>query len=175
MISFQYKPQTAEEVRDLFDTYYQSLSKSEITDKQFTDVAGRIVLSWKPDFGRKFPSVKEFVDIAGVSASVIAEKAYNGIRGQIIEHGYNGQLFLSKSPAHRHHVAFKVISIMGGWVAITTAGVKKYNERKDEFIKLYQDFYYKEVPRVEYLLGSSDLSNERFLANYNSNQITKDN
>ena len=40
MISFQYKPQTAEEAKDLFETYYQSLSKLKVTDEQFTNVAG---------------------------------------------------------------------------------------------------------------------------------------
>ena len=128
MLCFQYKPQTAEEAKDLFETYYQALSKSEITEEQFSNVAGRMVLSWKPEYGRKFPSVKEIIDLAGVSTSSIAKKAHRALKIKIMKVGGYDCLDLGKE--YRHFVAMEAVRKMGGWFAVCQNGVEQWEKNK---------------------------------------------
>jgi hypothetical protein len=171
MISMQYKPQTAKEAEELIETYYKSFAKCGMDDKLMKSTAETLVLSYKPQYGRKFPAVVDFLDIAGLSASVIAENAFKGIRNRIKEYGMYRTLQLSENAQHRHHVAFKIIELMGGWMHIAGSGVRVWDEKKDHFKEMYESFYHKDVPEVEYLLGSSTEENKRFLAEYNKNQI----
>lgn len=169
MLCFQYKPQTADEAKELFETYYNALSKSEITDEQFSNVAGRMVLSWSPQFGRKFPSVKELSDLAGVSAQSIAEKAHRALKIKILKVGGYSCLDLGKE--HKHFVAMEAIRRLGGWFAICQQGVEQWEKNKKRFCTEFEDLYYSgKVPQKPLLCGS-DLRNQEFLARYNKNQI----
>lgn len=169
MICFQYKPQTAEEAKDLFETYYQALSKSEITDEQFANVAGRLVLSWKPDFGRKFPSVKEISDLSGVSAQAIAEMAHRALKSKIMSVGGYGCLDLGKE--HKHFVAMDAVRKLGGWFAVCQQGIEQWEKNKKRFCAEFEDIYYSGKVTKRPLLCGSDLRNQEFLAEYNKNQI----
>lgn len=173
MTSFQYKPQSKEEAKDLIDTYFKSFSKMGITDEILKNVAQRLILSWRPSYGVKFPFVKDFIDLAGVSASSIAERAFKGIRSRISETGNYKPLTLGEKPEaeHKRSVAFAVINHMGGWSSIGKSGIKVWDKREKEFLDLYEGFYYKEVPKIDYLLGNSNLNNQEFLEKYNTNQI----
>jgi len=169
MISFQYKPQTAEEAKDLFDTYYKSLSKLNVTDEQFSNVAGRLVLSWKPSFGRKFPVLSEISDLIGVSAHSIAEKAHRALKIKILKVGGYDCLDLGKE--HKHFVAMEAVRKLGGWYAICQQGIEQWEKNKKRFCTEFEDLYYSgSVPKKPLLCGS-DLRNQEFLAKYNKNQI----
>jgi hypothetical protein len=169
MICFQYKPQTQEEAKELFETYYQSLSKLKVTKDQFANVAGRLVLSWKPEFGRKFPAVSEITDLIGVSAQSIAETAHSVLKSKIMTIGGYDVLDLGKE--HRHFVAMEAVRKMGGWFAVCQNGVEQWERNKKRFCTEFENIYYSgNVPKKPLLCGS-DLRNQEYLAKYNSNQI----
>ena len=42
---------------------------------------------------------------------------------------------------------------MGGWTIVAGAGVHVWDKRKSEFLSIYEGMYYKEVPKIKYLLG----------------------
>lgn len=169
MLAFQYKPSTQNEYNELFSLYYNSFNESKITEKQLLDVAGRIIFTWEPNFGKKFPSVKKIIDLAGISASSIAEKAHSVIRGKIMKVGGYEPVDLGKE--HRHFVAMESIRKMGGWFAICQKGVEEWSRNKPRFIHEFEELYYTTDVPEKPLLGGSDLRNQEFLAEYNKNQI----
>ena len=169
MLAFQYKPSTENEYKEMLSLYYNSLSKSGVSEKKLIDVAGNMVFTWKPEFGRKFPSVKEIVDKAGVSPISIAEKAHGVIKNKIMTVG--GYEPLSLGFDHRHFVAMEVIRKMGGWFAVCQQGPEVWENNKNRFKEKFEQLYYeKEIPKKP-LLGQSDLRNQEFLSEYNKNQI----
>ena len=176
MISFQYRPQTQQEAKELIETYFKSFSKIGIDDTILSNVAERLIYTWKPQFGVKFPPVKDFIDIAGVSASSIGEKAFKAIESRIKTLGNYHPLELGEKPEaeHKRSVTFEVIRLMGGWVTIATSGATVWEKRKGEFLSLFEGLYYKDIPVTDYLLGSSNIQNDKVIAKYNKNQITDD-
>jgi len=149
--------------------YFEMLSKNHFTDEGWNNTVNKLILSWKPEYGRKFPTVKEVLDVAGVSPSSIAEKAHKAIKSRIFKCSpYEPQDF---GKEHRHFVAMEVIRIMGGWFTVCQSGPEKWEKNKVRFLKEFEDIYYRtDIPKKP-LLGQSDKVNQEFLAEYNKNQI----
>lgn len=168
MICYQYKPQNENEAKELIESYYKALSKIEINDELFAKTSARLLYSWKPEFGVKFPPLSDFVDLAGVSPSSIAEKAHRVLKNKILKVGGYEPLDLGKE--HKHFVAMEAIRKMGGWFAVCQQGVEQWEKNKKRFSELFEDLYYEKVPHKPLLCGS-DLKNQEFLAKYNKNQI----
>ena len=169
MLAFQYKPTSQNEYNETFNLYYNSLKESGITEKQLLDVSGKLVFTWKPEYGRKFPTVKEFVDLAGVSAQSIAKVAHGALKIKIMKVGGYECLDLGKE--HKHFVAMEAVRKMGGWFVICQKGVEEWERNKARFCTEFENLYYSgKVPKRPLLCGS-DLRNTEFLENYNSKQI----
>ena len=169
MISIQYKPQNQSEAELLIDSYFKSFEASGMTNENLIKVAGILITSWNPSFGRKFPSVKEFLDIGKVSVSSTAKKAHSAVKWKIINEGAN--MPISLGVEHRHFVAMECIRRMGGWSVVAQQGVESWNKNENRFCKLYEDIFNdSDIPKKP-LLGSSDARNAEFLENYNTSQI----
>lgn len=169
MISIQYKPQNQNEAELLIDSYFKSFESSGMTEENLIKVAGILITSWAPSFGRKFPSVKEFLDIGKVSVSTIANKAHTALRWKIMHEGSN--MPISLGVEHRHFVAMECIRRMGGWVVVAQQGVESWNKNESRFCGMYEGIFYDDDISKKPLLGTSDRKNAEFLANYNTNQI----
>ena len=143
MICFQYKPEKIEDAKKMIDTYFSALNESKITDDQMIFVSGKLLLTWTPSFGRKFPTVKEFLDISGLSASSIAEKAHKAIKNAILRVGAYEVLFLGNE--HRHAVAHECIRQMGGWPKVCQSGLQDWDKQKERFCKIFEEKYYEKI------------------------------
>jgi hypothetical protein len=169
MLSFQYHLPSAKDASELIDTYFQSFKAAKMNNEHLVKAAGRLVFSWKPEYGRKFPTVKEFIDITGVSPSSIAKKAHTYLKIQIMKVGGYECLDLGKE--HRHLVAMEAIRKMGGWFVVCQNGLQEFDRNKDRFCKEFEDLYYQTDIPIKPLLCGSDARNVEFLLEYNSNQI----
>lgn len=172
MISIQYKPQNQNEAELLIDSYFKSFEASGMTEENLIKVAGILITSWSPSFGRKFPSVKEFLDIGKVSVSSTAKKAHSAVKWKIMNEGSNMPISLGSQ--HRHFVAMECLRRMGGWVVVAQQGIQSWDKNESRFCKLYEEIFNDtDIPNKP-LLGSSDARNTEFLATYNTNQISTD-
>lgn len=148
--------------------YYQTLSKNGFNDQVWEKTINKMILNWKPSYNDRFPTVRDFLDVNGMSASAIAEKAHKGIKDRITSVG--SSCSHSLGIGHKFDVAHEVIREMGGWVLISQ-NPSEWDRRKPLFVKTFERLYYEDVPKNKPLLGSSIEDSQRFLAKYNNNQI----
>lgn len=149
--------------------YYSTLESNGFTDEEWHKCVERMITTFKPQYGVKFPPVKDFLDMSGLSVLSISEKAHRYVKNKIMTVG--GYMPISFGKEHRHFVAMESIRRMGGWFAICQKGVQEWDNNKSRFVKIYEELFYDmEVPQKP-LLGASDKKNQEFLAEYNGNQI----
>ena len=166
-VGFQLDP---EQESFTLQVYYRKLQEKGFTDEIWGKTVNRMIDTWRPQYGVKFPPVAEFLDAAGVSAKSYAIKAFEATQRLIRDKGYNQAISFGRQ--YKHLVAHETIRKMGGWVSIAGAGVVKFRQRESEFIELYEKIFYEDNElKVTPLLGASDSANKDFLENYNKNQI----
>ena len=168
-ISVGYRFTSEQERKDHLRVFYQTLSKNGFTDIIWEESVNKMILNWDTNFGRKLPTVKDFLDLNGLSVSVIAESAHKGVKNLIMSIG--GYEPVSFGKKHKHNVAHAVVREMGGWYQICQ-NPTEWDKRKGQFIKTFERLFYDEVPVDKPLLGKSTEANARFLAEYNNNQLT---
>jgi hypothetical protein len=158
--SFVFRFKNSQEEQETLRVYHHSLSKY-MTDEDWRKSINKLILTWIPEFGRSFPTVKDFLDAVGLSPEEIAKKAHAVLKIKILKYG--GYEAITLGSEHRHYVAMEAVRRMGGWFNVAQSGIESWERNKERFCREYVDLYFSDAIPKTPLLGGSDLVNQRFL------------
>jgi len=145
-----------EEMQDVLKVYYKTLCDEKMNDDIFNETVQKLIRTWTPEFGKKFPTIKDLLNTAGLSVESISEKAHGAIRKAIMAVGAYEPLSLGKE--HRHAVAHETIRRMGGWPTVCQNGIQEWDRNKERFLRIYSELYFQKVEN-KHLLCLSDNKN----------------
>lgn len=167
MLAFQFKPTTENEYNEMFALYFNTFSRHKLTDQQIINVGAKLIMNWKPEYGRKFPTVSDFLSLEGALPSQVAKKALKWLKKKKIKTGPYRPLEIKNNNDRKSLLIIQTVHELGGWINYCSL---MYDEEKKfdiQFLETYERNYYDDkcIHDKHYLLGLSDMKNNELLKN----------
>jgi hypothetical protein len=141
--------------------YFEYLSQRYgFDDDKFQKSVNYLISNFDNSFGRKFPTVRDFLNASGDSPDIKANKALSIVRKAIKRAGQYKTIAWGKSAGYR--AIGETIESLGGWPKVCCD--LNDNDFKNVFIKNYMDGMLSESHT--YSIGQHDLNNGTFSSLY---------
>lgn len=158
--NFGYRFESEQEAMVKRKAFYDFLSANDFTDELIRRSTNNLAGSFRPEYGRRFPTVADFLTAVGAGPEALAEKALKYAKKRAITHA--GEPLVPKN-TKKSLVMVDTIREMGGWVKFCRcerdSEGKRDNAFKATYIRKYNngDFNHEIKP----LLGPSDYNNSQ--------------